>query len=94
MTQRTTLGFQPIKTFALSGRWDDGIQTPRVSLRLPWAMCLLPFQGVQFSLFIMKHTMHQIIFYLFYNSEFCKGDGSKRSNNKYWNKLKNKFVHL
>ncbi len=33
-----------IYAFALSGRGCKGARDPRVSLRLPWAMCLLGFQ--------------------------------------------------
>ena len=33
-----------INAFALSGRVIANMTTPRVSLRLPWAMCSLGFQ--------------------------------------------------
>ena len=33
-----------INAFALSGRTNDNTIIPRVSLRLPWAMCSLGFQ--------------------------------------------------
>ena len=43
-----------INASALSGRTNDNTITPRVSLRLPWAMRLLGFQPVHYQRYLLK----------------------------------------